>query len=71
MKSSEIINVTVRWNDGYLEEFECSQVRFGCDLLWIRLTGKRNRHIPLRTVRWFSVYPESHELVKGLEKGER
>lgn len=53
--------VTVRWFDGYLEEFECSEVRFGSDLLWMRLVNSQNRHIPLRQVRWFSVYPESHE----------
>ena len=29
--------VTVRWFDGYLEEFEATEVRFGSDLLWIRL----------------------------------
>lgn len=27
------IQVTVRWHDGYLEKFECTEVRFGCDLL--------------------------------------
>ena len=26
--------VTVRWFDGYLEEFEATEVRFGSDLLW-------------------------------------
>ena len=49
------INVSVRWFDGYLEEFTASEVRFGSDLLWIRLPSGGNRHIPLRTVRWFSV----------------
>ncbi len=53
--------VFVRWNDGYLEEFEVDEVRFGSDLLWLRLKDGVNRHIPLRQVRWFSVYPESHE----------
>jgi len=53
-------HVSVRWYDGYLEEFDCSEVRFGCDLLWIRLDDGDNRHIPLRSVRWFSVSPESH-----------
>lgn len=52
--------VSVRWFDGYLEEFTASEVRFGCDLLWMRLVNGANRHIPLRTVRWFSVTPESH-----------
>jgi hypothetical protein len=56
------IHVAVRWFDGYLEEFEASEVRFGSDLLWMRLTNGKNRHIPLREVRWFSVTPESHEM---------
>ena len=55
------IKVTVRWHDGYLEEFEATEVRAGCDLLWMRLKNDSNRHIPLRSVRWFSVTPESHE----------
>jgi hypothetical protein len=25
--------VSVRWFDGYLEEFECEEVRFGSDIL--------------------------------------
>ena len=53
--------VNVRWHDGYLEAFECQEVRFGSDLLWMRLINGKNRHIPLRSVRWFSVNPESHE----------
>lgn len=55
------IKVTVRWFDGYLEEFECTEFRFGCDLLWAKLENGQNRHIPTRHVRWYSVYPESHE----------
>jgi hypothetical protein len=57
--------VTVRWHDGYLEEFETTEVRFGCDLLWMRLTDGKNRHIPLRSVRWFSMSVESHERDTG------
>lgn len=38
--------VYVRWHDGYLEEFEATEVRFGCDLLWMRLANGANRHIP-------------------------
>lgn len=56
-----MITLNVRWNDGYLETFECSEVRFGSDLLWARLSSGGNRHIPLRQVRWFSQDPESHE----------
>lgn len=57
--------VTVRWWDGYLEEFECSEVRFGLDLLFLRLESGSNRHIPLRQVRWFSLEKESHESVNN------
>lgn len=53
--------VTVRWHDGYMEVFEATEVRFGCDLLWMRLADGANRHIPLRSVRWFSLSKESHE----------
>jgi len=60
-----MIKVNVRWFDGYLEEFECKEVRFGSDLLWMRLTSGQNRHIPLRQVRWFSQTPESHERAEG------
>jgi len=55
--------VSVRWWDGYLEEFEASEVRFGSDLLWMRLAEGGNRHIPLRGVRWFSLSKESHGLL--------
>lgn len=56
-----MIKVNVRWFDGYFEEFQAKEVRFSCDLLWIHLENGQNRHIPLRQVRWFSIYPESHE----------
>ena len=56
----EIKEVSVRWSDGYLEEFEVSEVRAGCDLLWMVLVNGQNRHIPLRTVRWFSINPKSY-----------
>jgi len=55
--------VTVRWFDGYLEEFSCEEVRFGSDLLFMRLDSGKNRHIPVRQVRWYSVTPESHEAI--------
>ncbi len=57
------ILVNVRWFDGYLEDFECNEVRFGGDLLWMRLISGKNRHIPLKYVRWFSTTPESHETI--------
>lgn len=53
--------VTVRWYDGYLEEFNCTEVRFGSDLLFLRLEDGKNRHIPLRSVRWFGMSQESHQ----------
>ncbi len=53
--------ITVRWWDGYLEEFEATEVRFGCDLLFLRLADGKNRQIPLRHVRWFSLSKESHQ----------
>ena len=61
--------VTVRWFDGYLEVFEAKEVRFGSDLLWIKLLTNQNRHIPLRQVRWFSLYPESREKIGNKTKG--
>lgn len=60
---TKIITVNVRWFDGYLETFACEQARAGKDLLWLRLKDGTNRYIPLRDVRWFSIYPESHEIV--------
>lgn len=57
-----MITVNVRWNDGYLEAFDADEVRFGSDLLWVHLVSSSNRHIPLRSVRWFSLNPESHEI---------
>lgn len=61
-KNKQIVNtVTVRWFDSYLEEFEATEVRFGSDILFLRLTDGKNRHIPLRQVRWFSMSVESHQ----------
>lgn len=61
---NEMLNiVTVRWHDGYLEEFRTTEVRFGCDLLWMRLEDGKNRHIPLRSVRWFGLSKESHQTI--------
>ncbi|HHY27205.1 MAG TPA: hypothetical protein GX523_10785 [Desulfitobacterium dehalogenans] len=62
--------VNVRWFDGYLEEFEAAEVRFGSDLLWMRLANGSNRHIPMRQVRWFSVNPESHEKVRSIMEAQ-
>lgn len=57
----DINKVTVRWWDGYMEEFETTEVRFGCDLLFMRLVDGKNRQIPLRGVRWFGMSQESHQ----------
>lgn len=60
---SDTSSVNVRWHDGYLETFEdVTEARFGSDLLWLRLATGQNRHIPLRSVRWFSLGKESHEV---------
>lgn len=56
----EVNVVHVRWFDGYMEKFECTEVRNGSDLLWMRLVNGANRHIPLRSVRWFGMSIESH-----------
>ncbi|MGL6201132.1 MAG: hypothetical protein ACRC3H_19605 [Lachnospiraceae bacterium] len=59
---SETTNkVAVRWFDGYMEEFETTEVRFGSDLLFMRLSNGLNRQIPLRHVRWFGMQHESHQ----------
>lgn len=60
MDNQKINIVTVRWFDGYMEVFEATEVRFGSDLLWMRLKDGNNRHIPLRQVRWFGMSAESH-----------
>lgn len=60
-KTPETNTVTVRWFDSYLEEFEATEVRFGSDILFLRLVDGKNRHIPLRQVRWFGMTKESHQ----------
>lgn len=59
-KAQSKIIVNVRYSDGYLETFHCTQVRQGGEILWMRLTNGQNRTIPLMRVRWFSTDPESH-----------
>ena len=61
MSDKKINVVTVRWWDGYKEDFRATEVRFGSDLLWMRLEDGNNRHIPLRMVRWFGTSIESHQ----------
>lgn len=61
MEEKKINIVTVRWWDGYKEDFRVTEIRFGSDLLWMRLEDGNNRHIPLRMVRWFGTSIESHQ----------
>lgn len=51
--------VSVRWNDGYLETFDCTEVRGGSDLLFMVLADGQNCNIPLRQVRWWSTSDRS------------
>ena len=66
MNRDSVNIVTVRWHDGYKEEFKATEVRFGCDLLWMRLEDGTNRHIPLRSVRWFGTSIESSSINRFL-----
>lgn len=61
MGEQKVNVVTVRWWDDYKEDFRATEVRFGSDLLWMRLEDGNNRHIPLRMVRWFGTSIESHQ----------
>lgn len=61
MKEKKINIVTVRWWDGYKEDFRVTEIRFGSDLLWMHLEDGNNRHIPLKMVRWFGTSIESHQ----------
>jgi hypothetical protein len=68
-KARHPIIVNVRWFDGYLETFyEVTDVRFGSDLLWLVMVDKRNRHIPLRNVRWWSMSEESHGITDSSQR---
>lgn len=53
--------VTVRWWDGQKEDFECTEVKFGCDFLWMKLLNGKNRWIPLRQVRWIGTTIDSKQ----------
>ncbi len=61
------ITVWVRWHDGYAETFDCKGARHSYALLWLELTSGQNRHIPLSSVRFFSVNPTSREGSKRKE----
>lgn len=60
-ENKKINKVTVRWWDGYLEDFDATEVRAGAYLLWMRLSNETERSIPLLQVRWFSRSIESHQ----------
>lgn len=66
--TSAINTVSVRWFDGCMEEFDATEVRFSSDLLFLRLADGKNRHIPLRQVRWFGMSKESHQEWNGKEE---
>lgn len=60
-KKNKVNKITVRWHDGCKEDFRATEVRFGSDLLFMRLKNGDNRHIPLRSVRWFGMSIESRQ----------
>lgn len=60
-ETDEEFVVSVRWLDGLFESFNAKQIRISEGLMWMRLRDDSNRNIPLMNVRWYSVYPESHE----------
>lgn len=43
MTENKVNIVTVCWWDGYKEDFRATEVRFGSDLLWMRLEDGNNR----------------------------
>lgn len=51
--------VTVRWLDGFVENFECSEMRFSPGFIWLVLSIGVSRWIPTQNVRAFSVDPDS------------
>lgn len=61
-----MIEIVIRWIDGYKETLHCKEVRFGIGLLWCKLDSGANRHIPLGQVRWFSTDPDSKERSGGI-----
>ena len=48
--------VEVCWFDGYIEEFEVTEVKYDSDFLRMLLKNEKNRYIPLCSVRWFGAY---------------
>jgi len=58
-----ITTVKVRWHDGYLETFECKEVRMGANYIWMLLSTPdcvdEDRWIPTTLVRWVSLSPIS------------
>lgn len=62
--------VTVEWMDTYVEKFAATEVRYGCDLLWMRLKNGQNRHIPLREVAEFSCEDIPPQISCNTDKSE-
>lgn len=50
--------LSVRWFDGYYEQFSTSEIRNGGYMLWCKLATGDERWIPLTQVRWFSTTGE-------------
>jgi hypothetical protein len=65
-EGERMMQVFVRWWDGYSETFEATEVRGGAYLLWMRLKDGHERCIPLNQVRWYSKSIESHQAEKPL-----
>jgi hypothetical protein len=53
MKANKIVKV--RWFDGMMEDFTCTEVRPGKDHLWMKLESGENRWLPTKEIRWFSI----------------
>lgn len=53
--------VTVKWNYGIIENFNCIKVHYGSDLLSLWLEDGKNMHIPFQSVQWFGISEESHQ----------
>ena len=67
MEEKKINIVTVRWNDGYKEDFQATEVRFGSDLLWMRLEDGDNEIRLLTLPYQYTVHKYKKEGEKALE----
>ena len=55
LKEKDMKKVCVRWFDGYYEEFNAEAVRAGNSYLWMKLQDGKNRWLPIKEIRWFSI----------------